>query len=69
MSDKIRYLSLEWIDELTRAVAASPSMASVAADHEIGLTQVVSDGPEDLCREILTAIKHECGLTDEERKN
>jgi len=46
MSDKIRYLSLEWIDELTRAVAASPSMASVAADHEIGLTQVVSDGPE-----------------------
>jgi hypothetical protein len=46
MSEKVRYLSLEWIDELTRAVEASPSMASAAADHEIGLTQVVSDGPE-----------------------
>jgi hypothetical protein len=46
MSDKVRYLSLDWIDELARAVAASPSMTSAAADHEIGLTQVVSDGPE-----------------------
>jgi hypothetical protein len=26
-------------------------------------------GPEALCREIVTAIKHECGLTEEERKN
>jgi SCP-2 sterol transfer family len=46
MSAKIRYLSLEWIDELSRAVAGSAPMARVAADHEIGLTQVVSDGPE-----------------------
>jgi SCP-2 sterol transfer family len=46
MSGTVRYLSLEWIDELSRAVAGSAAMASVAADHEIGLTQVVSDGPE-----------------------
>jgi putative sterol carrier protein len=47
MSDRrVRYLSLEWIDELSRAVADSQSMASAAAEHEIGLTQVVSDGPE-----------------------
>jgi hypothetical protein len=49
MSDtirKVRYLSLDWLEELGRAVAASPAMARVAADHEIGLTQVVSDGPE-----------------------
>lgn len=26
-------------------------------------------GPESLCREIIAAIKHECGLTEEERKN
>ena len=26
-------------------------------------------GPEALCREIVTAIKHECGITEEERKN
>ena len=26
-------------------------------------------GPEDLCREAVAAIKAECGLTDEERKN
>lgn len=43
---RVRYLSLDWIDELTRAVAASAAMASVAAGHEIGLTQVVSGGPE-----------------------
>jgi len=30
---------------------------------------LVSAGPEPLCREILAAIKQECGLTEEERKN
>ncbi len=44
--DRVRYLSLEWIDELSRAVAADDRLAGVVADHEIGLTQVVSDGPE-----------------------
>lgn len=26
-------------------------------------------GPEPLCREIIDAVKRECGLTEEERKN
>jgi hypothetical protein len=30
---------------------------------------IVDIGPEALCREIVAAIKHECGLTEEERKN
>ena len=46
MSDTVRYLSLEWIDALSRAVSTSAPMAAAAADHEIGITQVVSDGPE-----------------------
>lgn len=46
MADRVRYLSLEWIDELTRSVAADDAMATVAATHDIGITQVVSDGPE-----------------------
>jgi hypothetical protein len=30
---------------------------------------LVSSGPEDLCREITAAIKSECGLNENERKN
>jgi hypothetical protein len=30
---------------------------------------LLDEGPEDLCREAITAIKAECGLTDAERKN
>jgi hypothetical protein len=29
----------------------------------------IASGPEELCREMAAAIKAECGLTDEERKN
>jgi putative sterol carrier protein len=42
----IRYLSLDWIDALTAEVAASEQMRDVARTHTIGVTQVVSDGPE-----------------------
>ena len=42
----LRYLSLDWIDALTAEVAASADMAAVAAEHTLGVTQVVSDGPE-----------------------
>lgn len=31
--------------------------------------RLVESGPENLCREILEAIKAECGLSDDERKN
>jgi hypothetical protein len=42
----VRYLSLEWIDALTAAVAASDEIAALAGEHEIGVTQVVTGGPE-----------------------
>ena len=32
-------------------------------------SSLVSDGPEDLCREIVSAIKTECRLSEDERKN
>jgi hypothetical protein len=42
----IRYLSLEWLDTLTAEVAASSELQDLAALHTIGVTQVVTDGPE-----------------------
>jgi hypothetical protein len=42
----MRYLSLDWIDALAAAVADSAEMAAIATDHTVGVTQVVSDGPE-----------------------
>lgn len=42
----LRYLSLDWISALSAEVAASPEMTEVARDHTVGVTQVVSDGPE-----------------------
>ena len=42
----VRYLSLEWLDALSREVAASAPLAGLAATHRIGVTQVVTDGPE-----------------------
>ncbi len=42
----IRYLSLDWISALSAEVAASDQMRDVADSHRIGVTQVVSDGPE-----------------------
>ena len=41
-----RYLSLDWIDALTRAVAASDDLQDLADITSIGVTQVVTDGPE-----------------------
>jgi putative sterol carrier protein len=45
-SERVRYLSLQWITELSREVADSEQMARLAATHSIGVTQVVTDGPE-----------------------
>jgi hypothetical protein len=42
----IRYLSLEWIDALSTEVAADARLAELAAAHVIGVTQVVTGGPE-----------------------
>jgi putative sterol carrier protein len=42
----IRYLSLDWINALSDAVTANDHMREIAESHRIGVTQVVSDGPE-----------------------
>jgi len=41
-----RYLSLDWIDAVAGEIAASDRLRDLAGEHEIGITQVVSDGPE-----------------------
>ncbi|HEY5664749.1 MAG TPA: SCP2 sterol-binding domain-containing protein [Ilumatobacter sp.] len=48
MSDDttIRYLGLAWIRELTREVGESAAMRELSREHTIGVTQVVTDGPE-----------------------
>jgi len=45
-SESIRYLSLAWIRELTREVADSETIGELADEHRIGVTQVVTGGPE-----------------------
>ena len=42
----IRYLSLEWLDALTAEVAVNAELQDLASQHTIGVTQVVTDGPE-----------------------
>ena len=42
----MRYLSLEWIEAMQAEVAASESLATLAQSMSIGVTQVVTDGPE-----------------------
>ena len=36
---------------------------------EAGPRELIEDGPEELCQEIVSTIKAECGLSEEERKN
>lgn len=42
----VRYLSLEWLDALSQEVSASSSLASLASTHVVGVTQVITGGPE-----------------------
>ncbi len=42
----IRYLSLEWLEALTTEVEANAALQSLAKQHSIGVTQVVTGGPE-----------------------
>ena len=42
----MRYLSLDWIDAVATAAADSAEVAEAAKQTEIGVTQVVTDGPE-----------------------
>jgi putative sterol carrier protein len=43
----MRYLSLDWIDEIGRRVAADLSLQALGSTLSIGITQVVSEGPDD----------------------
>lgn len=45
-AQSVRYLSLEWIDALTSAVASSDTLKTLAHEHTIGVTQSVTGGPE-----------------------
>lgn len=42
----VRYLSLAWLDALSDEVGSSSRLAALAQDHRIGVTQVVTGGPE-----------------------
>ena len=42
----VRYLSLAWIDALSQEVAHSTELAELSGSHNIGVTQIVTDGPE-----------------------
>lgn len=42
----IKYLSLDWLEALTKAVESDAQLKKVAAGRSVGFTQVVSDGPE-----------------------
>jgi len=41
-----RYLSLDWIDEMSAQIAANAALQAFGTTHEIGVSQVVTDGPE-----------------------
>jgi hypothetical protein len=42
----VRYLSLDWLEALSREIEATDALREVAPGCEIGVTQVVHDGPE-----------------------
>ncbi|MGZ4763759.1 MAG: SCP2 sterol-binding domain-containing protein [Ilumatobacteraceae bacterium] len=42
----VRYLSLAWIDALSKEVADSRELTTLADSHKIAVTQIVTDGPE-----------------------
>ena len=41
-----RYLSLDWIDAVAVRIAESDELQALAQEHEVGITQVVTEGPE-----------------------
>jgi len=46
MPETVRYLSLDWIEELAQRVEVDDHLRLLAPEHEIGITQLVSGGPE-----------------------
>lgn len=41
-----RYLSLDWIDEMSAQIAANAALQTLSTTHRIGISQVVTGGPE-----------------------
>jgi len=58
----VRYLSLDWLDALTQEVAASDALREAADGRELGVTQVVSGGPEEEVTYHLQVRGGEAGL-------
>lgn len=42
----MRYLSLDWIDEMATRITERDQLQALGDDHEIGVTQVVTGAPE-----------------------
>lgn len=42
----MRYLSLDWIEAVADAVEGSAVLRALADEHDLGFTQVVTDGPD-----------------------
>jgi hypothetical protein len=61
LTAEIERLYLEWGLERVEGLTIDGAPATPAS--------LITDGPENLCREALDAIKRECGLSEEERKN
>jgi hypothetical protein len=70
LSDKVQASVLRAeIDELYLRWGLT-SIAGLELDGEsASIDSLICKGPEALCREIITAIKRECSLGEEERKN
>lgn len=45
MAVLVRYLSPEWIDAVQAELAATGALDAVAGEHEVGITQVVTETP------------------------
>lgn len=61
LSMEIERLYLEWGTIEVNGLEIDGQAASIET--------LVSSGPEELCREIVQAVRHECGLNEDERKN
>ncbi len=46
VSNELRYLSLDWIAALSAAVESNDHLREIARHHSLGVTQVITDGPE-----------------------
>lgn len=69
-TDKVEasLLSME-VDRLYLEWGLESVMGLTLDGMSAGVVDTIERGPEELCREMVEAIRRECGLTEEERKN